>query len=114
MGYFLKAEAGVEMGADGILRQRFDLGAFHALGAHIVQAVLQQFAPDAPALGFGQGADAGGMADVHRSGLVSVRLGGTVTAGAPLTSDADGKAIVCAPATGEKSTLGRRGEERVG
>lgn len=43
----------------------------------------------------------GQMVDVHRSGLVSVELGGTVTAGQPLTADAQGRAIaaVAAPAT---------------
>lgn len=39
------------------------------------------------------GADAGQMLDVHRGGLVQVQLGGTVSAGAPLTSDANGKAV---------------------
>lgn len=46
------------------------------------------------------GADAGQMLDVHRGGLVPVQLGGTVTAGAPLTADANGKAVVAAAATG--------------
>jgi len=46
------------------------------------------------------GADIGGMCDVHRGGLVSVELGGTVTAGAPLTADADGKAIAAVAAAG--------------
>ena len=46
------------------------------------------------------GADLGGMCDVHRDGLISVELGGTVTAGAPLTSDADGKAIAAVAAGG--------------
>lgn len=45
------------------------------------------------------GAVAGGMCDVHRGGLVSVELGGTVTAGAPLTADANGKAIAAAAAS---------------
>lgn len=39
------------------------------------------------------GADSGGMLDVHRGGLVGVRLGGAVNAGDPLTSDANGKAV---------------------
>lgn len=46
------------------------------------------------------GADAGEMLDVHRGGLVGVQLGGTVTAGAPITSDANGKGIVAVAATG--------------
>lgn len=44
------------------------------------------------------GAELGGMLDVHRGGLVSVRLGGAVNAGDPLTSDASGKAIAAAAA----------------
>jgi hypothetical protein len=47
----------------------------------------------------GMGADAGGMADVHLSGLASVELGGTVAAGAPLTSDASGRAIAAVAAS---------------
>lgn len=47
------------------------------------------------------GANAGGMADVVRGGLASVRLGGTVAAGDPLTSDANGKAVKCTAAPGE-------------
>lgn len=39
------------------------------------------------------GSPVGGMCDVHRGGLVSVQLGGAVSAGAPLTADANGKAI---------------------
>lgn len=40
------------------------------------------------------GAEVGDMLDVHCGGLADVVLGGTVTAGAPLTSDANGAAIV--------------------
>lgn len=47
------------------------------------------------------GAPLGGMADVIRAGLGGVELGGTVTAGAPLTADATGKAILCVAAAGE-------------
>ena len=47
------------------------------------------------------GASSGGMADVIRAGLGGVELGGTVTAGDPLTADANGKAIVCTAAAGE-------------
>lgn len=46
------------------------------------------------------GAGAGQMLDVHRAGLVEVELGGTVAAGDPLTSNADGKAIKAVAATG--------------
>jgi len=47
------------------------------------------------------GAPLGGMADVIRAGLGGVELGGTVTAGAPLTADSEGRAIVCTAAAGE-------------
>ncbi len=46
------------------------------------------------------GADAGQMLDVHRGGLVAVQLGGTVTAGAPLTSDDEGKAVAATATAG--------------
>lgn len=46
------------------------------------------------------GADLGGMCDVHRAGLVSVELGGSVNAGDPLTANADGKAIKAVAASG--------------
>ena len=46
----------------------------------------------------------GQMIDVHRSGLCSVELGATVTAGQPLTSDAQGRAI---PAVATTATLVR-------
>lgn len=39
------------------------------------------------------GGSAGDMVDVTKGGIGSVQLGGTVTAGAPLTSDGSGKAI---------------------
>lgn len=40
---------------------------------------------------------AGDMTDVVMDGVTLVELGDTVTAGAPLTSDATGRAIVAAP-----------------
>lgn len=46
------------------------------------------------------GALSGGSCDVIVDGLAEVQLGGTVTAGAPLTSDANGKAIALAGAAG--------------
>lgn len=46
------------------------------------------------------GAGVGDMLDVHCGGLGSVKLGGTVTAGAPLTSDANGAAIVATASAG--------------
>lgn len=39
----------------------------------------------------------GDIVDVVVQGVVQVELGGTVTAGAPLTSDASGRAIAAAP-----------------
>lgn len=49
-----------------------------------------------------QGAATGGMADVHRGGLISVRLGAAVEAGDPVTSDGNSKGVVCTePAAGQ-------------
>lgn len=45
-------------------------------------------------------AAAGDMVDVYVAGQAMVELGGTVTAGAPLTADASGRAIVATPAAG--------------
>lgn len=44
------------------------------------------------------GGDIGDMVDVTLSGLGDVQLGGTVTAGAYLTSDANGKAVAATTA----------------
>lgn len=46
------------------------------------------------------GAALGGMCDVHRGGLASVKLGGTVTAGQPITANAAGLGIAAAPGAG--------------
>lgn len=46
------------------------------------------------------GADLGDMCDVHRAGLVSVELGGSVDAGDPLTATTGGKAIKAVPSAG--------------
>lgn len=46
------------------------------------------------------GAEIGGMCDVHRDGLASVQLGGPVSAGDPLTSDANGKAVAASAQAG--------------
>lgn len=48
-----------------------------------------------------QGAKAGGMLDVVQGGVTGVKLGGTVSAGDPLTSDDEGKAVKCVAAAGE-------------
>lgn len=42
----------------------------------------------------------GARGDGHVAGLVPVEYGGNVTRGAPLTADANGKAVVAAPAAG--------------
>jgi len=46
------------------------------------------------------GGAAGDMVDVTQSGIGQVTLGGTVTAGAELTSDANGNAIAAVPTAG--------------
>ena len=47
-----------------------------------------------------QGASSGNMCDVIVGGFGEVQLGGTVAAGAPLTSDAEGKAVALAGSAG--------------
>jgi hypothetical protein len=42
----------------------------------------------------------GDRLDIWRSGIVEVEYGGTVAQGDPLTSDAQGRAVVAAPAAG--------------
>lgn len=48
------------------------------------------------------GATAGQPLDVHQLGWADVRLGGTVTAGAPLTASADGRAVAAVSAAGAR------------
>jgi hypothetical protein len=48
----------------------------------------------------GSAAASGERVDVIRDGLADVEYGGTVTRGQKLTSDANGKAVVAAPAAG--------------
>lgn len=43
--------------------------------------------------------------DVVKTGLANVEYGGTVTRGAPLTSDSVGRAVVAAPAAGVNNRL---------
>ena len=43
---------------------------------------------------------AGERVDVIRAGIADVEFGGNVTRGQPVTADADGKAVVAAPAAG--------------
>jgi hypothetical protein len=52
------------------------------------------------------GAKTGGPLDVVQAGLAELRLGGNVNAGDPLTADADGKGIKCAPAAGATKMYG--------
>lgn len=51
------------------------------------------------------GASLGGMCDVVRSGFGCVQLGGAVSAGDPLTSDDEGKAVKAVPAAGETISI---------
>ena len=46
------------------------------------------------------GAAAGGVCDVHLDGVAEIVFGGPVTRGDRLTSDAEGRSIVAAPAAG--------------
>jgi len=67
------------------------------------QGITHATGPEDPLFGVSDrmGAPEGGMCDVHRGGLVSVELGGTVAAGDPLTSDATGRAVKAEAAGGE-------------
>lgn len=47
----------------------------------------------------------GNRVDVVRDGLVLVEFGGTVARGAVVTSDANGKAVAAAPATGVNNRI---------
>jgi hypothetical protein len=49
------------------------------------------------------GAASGERVDVHRTGIVEIKLGGTVARGAAVTSGADGVGVAAAPATGVNS-----------
>lgn len=49
--------------------------------------------------------DSGDHVDVILSGVAEVEYGGNVTRGALLTSDADGKAVVAAPAAGANNRV---------
>lgn len=48
---------------------------------------------------------AGDRVDVAKAGLPEVELGGIVARGAPLTADANGKAIAAAPAAGTNARI---------
>ena len=51
------------------------------------------------------GAASGERIDINRAGLVEVEYGGVVARGSKLTSDADGKAVVAAPAQGVNNQI---------
>ena len=46
-----------------------------------------------------------GRVDIIRGGIAEVEYGGNVTRGDPLTSDADGKAVAAAPASGVNNNI---------
>lgn len=46
------------------------------------------------------GPDSGERCDIVKAGLADVEFGGTVTRGAPVTSDASGRAVAAAPGAG--------------
>lgn len=48
----------------------------------------------------------GGRVDVVHAGITEILLGGTVTRGQPLTSDAAGAAVAAAPAAGVNNRIG--------
>lgn len=55
------------------------------------------------------GADAAGdRVDIHTVGLAEIELGGSVTRGDWLTSDAVGRAVAAAPAAGVNNSVGGR------
>lgn len=60
------------------------------------QKVAMAAANTSPMIGVADklGGLTGTMVDIHLAGLVSVECGGTITAGAPITSDATGRAVV--------------------
>lgn len=59
--------------------------------------------PTAPLVGVADamGAKQGGMCDVHLAGITTVKLGGAVAAGDPLTAAADGRAIKLVAGAGQ-------------
>jgi hypothetical protein len=48
----------------------------------------------------------GDIVDVVHSGMTEIVLGGTVTRGQPVTSDANGAAVAAAPAAGANARIG--------
>lgn len=62
-GYLFEANVGVEARSHFVLRQRFDLGAFHPLAPHMVQGMFHETATNAFALVVGEDGDIGDAAD---------------------------------------------------
>ncbi|SON55810.1 hypothetical protein HDIA_2269 [Hartmannibacter diazotrophicus] len=85
------------LAAEAITGKR--LVAFDASGA-VVGAV----ADTDPLVGVSDavGADEGGNCDVHMTGQVPVTAGGAIAYGDPVTSDAQGRAVVAAPSAGDQ------------
>lgn len=54
----------------------------------------------------GSDAATGDRLDVEHYGIVDIRLGGTVTRGAKVTSDSDGRAVAAAPGAGVNAQIG--------
>lgn len=89
-----------------------------AIGAHLFvkpgaadYGVLAAAAPGDAIIGITTevGATAAGeRIDVVHEGIADLKLGGAVTAGAPLTSDASGAGVAAAPAAGVNNTIGAR------
>ena len=50
-------------------------------------------------------AASGARVDVHVAGIAEVELGGTVTRGDPITSDASGKGVAAAPSAGANNRI---------
>lgn len=50
-------------------------------------------------------ADSGARVDVHVAGIAEVEAGGTITRGAKVTADSDGKAVAAAPAAGVNNQI---------
>lgn len=50
-------------------------------------------------------AASGARVDVHVTGIAEVEAGGTITRGAKVTADADGKAVAAAPAAGVNNQI---------
>lgn len=71
-----------------------------ALGAGGVQTAAANTDPLLGVTG-SLGAEAGQMVDVDLAGFLRVQAGGAISAGDPLTADADGKAVKAEPVAGE-------------